>query len=80
MRLRLSKDHVASLLLALGAPAGVTLFRFGPHLQWRFSGGWYLTRDVQAIPVRPLPDEPAPDRFARCRLGSVAFRQKSDIH
>src|SRR5436309_726348 len=79
MRLRLSKYHVAGLLLGVGVAAGVTLFRFGPHLQWRFSWGWDFTRDVKAIPVRPLPNEPVPERFARCHLGSVTVSVPSSL-
>src|SRR6266568_8329250 len=79
MRRRLTKYHWLALLLGLAPVAALALVRFGPQLQWRFSGGWYLTRDVKAIPVRPLPNEPAPDGFARCHFDSVTVSVPSGL-
>lgn len=58
--------------LGLAVVVALAVFYFGPHLRWRLSAQWALTRDVQPVPVRPLADTPAPEPVARCHLGPVA--------
>jgi hypothetical protein len=71
LRVRFSLCTLFIALTAFGVVLGLSL-RFGPHVVWKTLNSQMAT-GVEAIPSKPLEDQPPSEDLAVCRIGPMSF-------